>query len=109
MTRITTRGEEEEIIIPIPPKKLFGVPLVADSKQWRRWWSLRWMALSLALQSVSELLSAATVQARDGWVLLPSAWVASLPAYLPQVLGLSAIAALVLAGLARCIQQRAKA
>ncbi len=107
MTRITPKGEEEEIIIPLPPKKVLGFALVPDAVSWRRWLSLRWMAVSAVLQAVSEFLTAVVTPARDGWAFLPQAWADSLPGWLPQAFGLAAIVALAGAGLARFIQQQA--
>ena len=37
MTRITTKGEEDELIVPLPPKKVLGLTLVSDAEQPCNW------------------------------------------------------------------------
>lgn len=109
MNKITTRGEEEEIIIPLPPKppkKVFGLTLVADQPNWRRWWSMRWMGVSAALQTASQVLEELIAPARAGWSLIPAEWLAGIPSWVPGSLGWAAIAALAAAGMARVVQQQ---
>ncbi len=106
MNRITAKGEEEQIIVPLPPKKLFGLPLVPDAANVRKWWSMRWMGVSGALQIVSQSLEELIAPARAGWALVPADWIARIPAWVPGAFGWGAILALAAAGLARVVQQR---
>lgn len=107
MTQFTTKGEEEEIILPLPPKKkVLGLPLVPDAGNARKWWSMRWMGVSGALQLFSQTLESLIEPARTGWSLIPADWIALVPAWVPSSFGWMAIAALAAAGLARVVQQR---
>lgn len=99
--------EEEENNASQPPKKVLGFTLVPDSARWRRWWSLRWMGVSAALQTLSQSLETLTDPMRAGWSLIPAEWLAQIPAWVPAAAGWGAIGALVCAGAARMIQQRA--
>lgn len=106
MTRITTRGEEDEILVPLPPKRVLGLTLVADQPNWRKWWSMRWMGVSAALQAASQVLEEMVAPARAGWSLIPGEWLTGIPLWVPGSLGWAAIAALAAAGMARVVQQR---
>ena len=106
MTGITTKGEEEEIIIPLPPKKVLGLTLVQDIENARKWWSMRWMGVSGALQLASQTLEDLIAPARAGWSMVPADWIARIPAWVPSAFGWAAIAALAAAGMARVVQQR---
>lgn len=106
MTQFMTKGEEEEIIIPMPPKKVLGLVLVSDIENARKWWSLRWMGVSAALQAASQVLEDLIAPARAGWSLIPADWLSWIPQWVPSVFGWTAIAALGAAGLARVVQQR---
>lgn len=99
-------SEEEEIIVPLPPKKVLGLVLVSDIENARKWWSLRWMGISGALQIVSQSLEEMIAPARAGWALVPADWIARIPAWVPGAFGWGAILALAAAGLARVVQQR---
>lgn len=99
-------SEEEETLPPPPPKKVLGLPLVNDADNWRKWWSMRWMGISGALQVVSQSLEELIAPARAGWSLIPADWLSWIPQWVPSVFGWTAIAALGAAGLARVVQQR---
>lgn len=99
--------EEENNASQPPPKKVLGFDLVPDAARWRRWWSLRWMGVSAALQTLSQSLETLTDPMRAGWSLIPAEWLAQIPAWVPAAAGWGAIGALVCAGAARMIQQRA--
>jgi len=91
---------------PPPVEKALGVALVPDAANWRRWWSMRWMGVSGALQLVSQSLEELIAPARAGWALVPADWIARIPAWVPGAFGWAAILALAAAGLARMVQQR---
>jgi hypothetical protein len=89
-----TKGEEAEIIIPNPPKKVFGFPLVPDAHNWRRWWSMRWLIAG----AIAEALPLA-------WQRLPAEWIAPMPEWLKLALGYFVGIALVAAIVSRVVQQ----
>lgn len=93
---------------PAAPQTVMGLNLVPDAGQWRRWWSLRWMAISGALNLTSEFLSAMMDPLRVGWSMIPGTWLSGLPTWLPMLFGISALVALTAAGLSRFIQQKVK-
>ena len=90
---------------PPPAKKVAGFVLVPDSGQWRRWWSMRWMGVSAALQTARQVLEEMVAPARAGWSLIPGEWLTGIPPWVPNSLGWAAIAALAAAGVARVVQQ----
>jgi len=91
---------------PPPPKKVLGLVLVSDIENARKWWSLRWMGISAALQTASQVLEELIAPARAGWSLIPADWLSGIPLWVPSALGWAAIAAIGAAGLARVVQQR---
>lgn len=100
-------SEEGEVIVILPPKKkVLGLQLVPDAANARKWWSLRWMGISGALQTASQVLEELIAPARAGWSMIPADWLTHIPAWVPSVLGWAAIAALAAAGVSRVVQQR---
>lgn len=92
---------------PPPPRvKVLGFTLVPDAARWRKWWSMRWMGVSAGLQLVGQSLDTVMDPLRAGWSIIPSAWLANLPAWLPSLFGWAAVGALACAGASRLIQQR---
>lgn len=91
---------------PPPVEKVMWFTLVPDAAHWRQWWSMRWMAISGALQTASQVLEDLIAPARAGWAVIPADWLAWIPQWVPSAFGWTAIAALGAAGLARVVQQR---
>ena len=94
-------SEEEETLPPAPPpppppRKILGVPLVPDVRNWRRWWSMRWIVAA----AVAEALLIA-------WPRLPADWVAPMPESVKAGMGAFSLFALVAAAVSRVIQQQA--
>lgn len=77
-------------------KKRFGVPLVPDVHNWRKWWSMRW------------IISAAVAEALPVvWMRLPADWAGPMPEWLKIGLGYFVLTALVAAAVSRVVQQKA--
>ena len=95
MTQFATKGEEEEIILPLPPKKVLGVPLTPDAQHWARKWSTHLAALSLSLKG-------ATV----AFIAGPPEWRAGFPVWAGVALLFAAMAVEALIPVATSIQQR---
>ena len=68
--------------------------MVDDSYNWHRWWSMRWIMLTAALET-----------ARQVWPTLPSQWQAALPAWVPAALGSAALLTTALAAASRVVKQ----
>jgi len=71
--------------------------LVDNASEWKRWWSMRWLIFAAVVESL-----------RLGWASIPPAWIAGLPEWVPQYLGLATLVSLVGAGVSRVIKQAPK-
>lgn len=95
MTDPQTEGEEEQIIIPNPPKKILGVlPATADAHLWRRKAST-WLAL----------VSASASAGLGAYAIMPARVQALMPDWALGALGGIAIIAALLIPLATSWQQ----
>jgi hypothetical protein len=93
--------EEEETLPPAPPpppqKRVLGVPLVPDVRNWRHWWSMRLIIAGAWLSGVSA-----------AYLILPPQWLPAVPEWFVQVHALGALLCGGAAGVARVIQQAPK-
>lgn len=71
--------------------------LVDDAAEWKRWWSMRWLIFGAVCESL-----------RQGWPLIPEAWVSALPSWVPEYLGLATLVSFIAAGVSRVIKQPEK-
>ena len=88
-------SEEEEIIVPLPPKKVLGLTLAVDAQHWARKWST-WLAMAaLAFDGAGLTFMAA-----------PGEWRAAFPASAGVALLIIGMAAKALIPVATSIQQQ---
>lgn len=69
--------------------------LVDDAKDWKRWWSMRWI-----------IISAFCSAAAAAYVLLPADWLPAIPLVVKQALGIGAVFSAGAAGVARVVKQK---
>lgn len=63
-----TEGEEEEIIIPNPPKKVLGIfPATKDAHLWRRKWSTWLAGVAIVLDNAAVYFIAAPPEWKAGF------------------------------------------
>lgn len=68
--------------------------LVEDWRQWKKWWSMRWIV-------VSAFCSAAAAS----YALLPADWLPSIPAWVKTALAVGAMLSAGAAAVSRVIKQ----
>lgn len=69
--------------------------LVADVKQWHRWWSMRWI-----------IVGGFCAGAAAAYQWLPTDWLPEIPAMVKKVLGLGALISMGMAGVSRVVKQK---
>jgi hypothetical protein len=74
--------------------KIAGIPLVEDWRNWKRWWSMRLIALAAFLSAIPP-----------AWQALPPEHVANLPSWIPAAVSACAFLTNILTGAARVIRQ----
>lgn len=71
--------------------------LVDDACDWKRWWSMRWIIVSVFCSS-----------AAGAYILLPPDWLPTIPLVVKQALALGAIFSAGAAGVSRVLKQPVK-
>ena len=74
---------------------LLRARLVDDVHNWHRWWSMRWVVIAAALESL-----------KAGWANLPADWITALPHWIPEHLGLATLISTAMAGVSRVVKQK---
>jgi hypothetical protein len=68
--------------------------LVEDAKEWKRWWSMRWI-----------ILGAFCAGAAAAYAWLPPDWLPEIPATVKKFLALGALVSMGMAAVSRVIKQ----
>jgi len=69
--------------------------LVDDYKEWKRWWSMRWI-----------IIGAFCAGAAAAYAWLPADWLPEIPAIVKKCLGLGALVSMGMAGVSRVVKQQ---
>lgn len=77
-----------------PARRVLGVQLVPDASEWRRWWSMRWIIAGAYFSGVVA-----------AYMLLPSDWLPTIPAWVKQAHAIGALLCGGGAAASRVIQQ----
>jgi len=69
--------------------------LVDDWREWKRWWSMRWIIVSGFCSSVAS-----------AYALLPADWMPSVPGWIKGAMAFGAMMSAGLAGVGRIVKQK---
>lgn len=72
------------------------IELVSDVANWHRWWSMRWIIVTVAISSIAP-----------AYALLPSDWLPAMPDWLKAGFAYATLLTAALGGVARVIKQPA--